>query len=320
VSELAPVGIGDLVNAVRVLGLRGEQIATAAELLRLRPRVLPEHVEPDATAALVSSPSFGLVLKAEGTVGPARSIHAASPDTIAVSAIETPAVGTEAPLAARTLAELLPERTTPPPAARGLFASSSRRALLRGVTAVRAPEGEVDVDAVVERLAGNRALDQIPLEWIESTRGEVQLLLDTGAAMDPFRLDVDRLPDELARVVGEDGLSLCWFEDCPTGRAGVQGLHDEEPLAFRQPAAGTRLLVVTAFGSRGQSGAPPALVDEWRRFGAACRRGGVPLLVLTPLPHLRVPAALRLQLALVTWDRSAGVRDVRRAVRRARRR
>jgi len=35
---MKPVGIGDLVDVVRVLDLRGEQIATAAELLRLQPR------------------------------------------------------------------------------------------------------------------------------------------------------------------------------------------------------------------------------------------------------------------------------------------
>jgi hypothetical protein len=240
------------------------------------------------------------------------------PIALPISAVETPAPRTSAPLAGRPLSELLPDAPGPPPPAPGLFAASARRALLGGVSAVRAREGDIDVDAVVEVLGARRPLAEIPLEWIETTRGELQLLLDTGVAMDPYREDVDRLPDELARVVGEDGLKLRWFEDCPTGSAGVFGPTDDEPAPYRLPAARTRLLAVTVFGLRGPLGAPPAAVEGWRRLARACRRRGVPLLVLTPLPPYRRPRGLGPHLAAVTWDRATGVRDVGRAVRKAR--
>ena len=72
------------------------------------------------------------------------------------------------------------------PAGEGLLEPRTRRALLRGMAATRERDGDIDVDAVVEMLAGNDVLDAVPLEWVDSVRGELILLLDGGAAMDPF--------------------------------------------------------------------------------------------------------------------------------------
>ncbi len=203
---------------------------------------------------------------------------------------------------------------TPRPEPASLFRPGTRRALLRGVSAVRERDGDIDVDAVVDMLAAHRALDRIPLEWVDTTRGELMLLLDGSVAMDPFRVDLDRLPDELARVVGLDGLKVRWFEDCPTGPEGVMMVGDEEPRPFVLPGARTRLLAVTTFGVRGTLEAPPEVAKGWRRLAARCRRADVPLLVLTPLPPARRPPGV----AAVTWDRATSVRDVLRAERSAR--
>src|SRR5687768_16062114 len=107
---------------------------------------------------------------------------------------------------------LLPPPHSAQPAAEGLFGGPTRRALLRGVAAVQAPEGDLDVTALVDVFSAGRPVTELPLEWIETTSGDVQLLLDVGGAMDPFRADVDGLPDELARVVGPERLDLRWFE------------------------------------------------------------------------------------------------------------
>jgi hypothetical protein len=167
-------------------------------------------------------------------------------------------------------------------------------------------------------MAANRTLEDIPLGWIETTRGEVQLLLDVGPSMDPYREDVERRPDELVRIVGDDELELRWFQECPLGPAGVLAPEQLEPVPYALPPARTRLVAVTAFGVRGHRPAPPAAVADWRRFAARCRRSGVPLVVLTPLAPDRRPRELRSRVAVVTWDRWTGVREVARAVRKER--
>jgi hypothetical protein len=299
-----PVGLADLVDVVRVLGLRDEQIATAAELLRLQPRAVRAAVEPEEPKP-VFAPRPGRVAPP-----PAEPLAEAASETdpgMPVFVVEQPAERTSAPLAARSLGELLPEAAVPAPPFAGLFAPGTRRALLRGVTATRERDGDVDVEQVVAQLAGNRTLGELPLEWIETTRGEVLLLLDTGEAMDPYRADLDRLPGELARVVGHDGLKLRWFEDVPTA---VLGPLDDEPVPFHLPAAHTRVLAVTTFGVRGRHAAPPEVTAAWRRLARACRRARIPLLVLTPLRRRPV------NVAAVTWDRTTGVRDIRRALPR----
>jgi len=164
--------------------------------------------------------------------------------------------------------------------------------------------------------AESRVLTRVPLEWIETTSGKVQLLLDIGTGMEPYWLDVERLPEELSRVAGPDGLTLRWFEDCPF-EADVLTPGNDEPVPYGLPAVGTRIVAVTGFGSRGAAGPPARVVRRWLRYAAACRRAGVPLVALTPLPGRRLSGLAR-RVPLVTWDRPTGVRDVRRAVRAAR--
>jgi hypothetical protein len=304
-DALPPVGLGDLVDVAAALDLDGPRLALAAELLGLRPPVAPAVAPPrrrvPAPPVPRRSASSGThtALRAPAVVddpGPALPV--------AVTTI--PAAPTALPLARRSLAELLPTAGGPAPVAEGLLRPGTRRALLRGIAATRERDGDIDLDEVVGLLAGNHVFDTLPLEWVDSVRGELILLLDGGAAMDPFRADVDRFPDELTHVLGPVGLKVRWFEDCPAGAVLTPG--ELKPHRFALPGARSRLLVVTAFGARGSAGSPTELAVRWRRFAARCVRRRVPLRILTPLP----PALRPRGLAAVTWDRATSVRDVRR--------
>jgi hypothetical protein len=308
------VGLAELVHADRVLGLSEAELPLVAEMLGLHPAPPAAAAAEPRRRAEPAQPEAGRTR--EPPVGRTQVTPDIKPEerVLAVRITERTAEPAPAPIEARPLDEVLMPAPGPPPRRQWLFAGSTRRALLRGVTAVRAPEGELDVPAAVEILAAGRAVEALPYEWIETTHGEVQLLLDIGPSMDPYREDVDRLPEELVRIVGDDALELRWFEDCPLGPGGVLAPEQLEPTAFVFPKSRTRLLAVTAFGARGPFPPAPSIVRAWRRLAARCRRNGVPLLVLTPIAPPRRPAALAGRIATVTWDHTTGVRDVARAV------
>ena len=319
--EVPEVGLADLLDADRVLGLTDEELPLVAEMLDLRPRLGEAPREVTRRRPAPGQEPVGGVRPGRGRKppepGPEPDIPSAE-RSLPVAITERMAEQVEAPVATRPLRELLVDAPGPPPPPEGLFARSTKRALLRGVTAVRAPEGDLDVDAAVDVLAANRTIEELPYEWIETTHGEVQLLLDVGPSMEPYREDVDRLPRELVRIIGDEELELRWFEDCPLGAGGVLLPDQLEAIPFVFPKARTRLLAVTAFGTRGPFAPPREIVRSWRTFAARCRRNGVPLLVLTPLAPERRPAGLGDRLAAVTWDHATGVRDVARAVAAAR--
>lgn len=336
---LPQIGLGDLVHAADTLTLHGEGVALAAELLGLGPPVILVETRqtrskhgagavtsrarvpetrgnaPTPDGAGGSTPGFweARTSTAADASAPSQSDLRVLPVSVAVKRADAlPAAS-----ATKPLSELLkPGAAGPPP--QGLFPPRSRRALLRGLSAVRAREGAVEIDACIDAFAAKRALTRIPLQWLETTRGGVQLLLDVGAGMEPYEVDVQRLPLELSRVVGSDRLEIGWFEDCPYP-AGVYKPGDERPTPYRLPIAGTRVVAVTVFGARGPLPASRDIVNGWRRLAAACRRSRLPLVVLTPVPARRLPAALSRRIAVVAWDRTTSVASVMRAVRAARR-
>jgi hypothetical protein len=313
---LTETGLGDVMRVAAALDLDEAGLAMALELLGLRapaersarePVVAPP-VERPRPAPARRAAAKAAATPAEDPVG----IDLTLPATVTTRAAPAP----EAPRALATIEELLPRPEIDPPAHEGLFRSATRRALLRGVGSVRVRDGPLDVDLAVASVAEGRVLDGVPFEWIETTRGELQVLLDVGGATEPYRVDIDQLPGQLTRVLGADGIELRWFEDSPNGPAGVLAPEQLEPTRYELPIAGTRILAVTAFGVLGARPSPPDVVHRWRRFARDCRRVRIPLLVLTPLPPRRVPP-IGAGTAVVQWDRGSGVREVTRAVRAA---
>jgi hypothetical protein len=316
-GEPAPqIGLADLARAAHRLGARGSRLADVAELLGLRP------VARAAPPVTVHAPPEPAAPRPRGAAAPAPAAGAFQPGApeeaaIGMTAVRLPDAARELPADARSLAEMLgPDRPAPPSAPEPLFRPATRRAMLRAVGARLVAAGEIDVDAVVERLAARAALDRIPRRARSTTGGGLHLLLDTGDAMDPYWLDVERFPKELIAVVGPDGVELRWFEDCPLVEPGVLLPERLEPERYAVPPPGTRILAVTAFGSRGGFPAALDVVGGWRRLAGEAARAGIPLVALTPLAPRQLPALGR-HLRIVTWDRTTDVRTVAHAVAEA---
>jgi hypothetical protein len=311
------VGPADLTRAVQSLNPDTSGLAAIAKLLGLTTvtpaiPVLAATVEPSLTEPATPSP-----LSRPAHDGRASVPAAVASDAPALQTTVTPLPGAmlpPTPPAARTLAQLLPP-SLPPPPIQGLFTSARRRALLGRIGATQRPEGDVDVEAAVTQLAHGEPLLEVPRHRIPTTKAGLHLLLDVGITMDPYRADIERLPAELTRVVGPDGLELRWFEESPLAQKGVLLPERLEPEPYRLPAAGTPVLAVTVFGARGLMPPRPRVLHEWRQFTEAASRARTPLVVLTPLAPRRQPAGLPPNLAIVTWDRDTSVRSVAHLLR-----
>ncbi len=185
------------------------------------------------------------------------------------------------------------------PALLPLFTPSWRVALLRGLLLSRDPVGEVNVPALLDALTHGWPLTRLPRRSRPRMGAEVQVMVDTGPSMAPFAEDQGALLNDLRRLVPLRQELV--FETTPV-RAGAPG---EWPLpAYRPPAPGTPVLVMSDLGAARGEGTVRAPADEWLRFAATVRRTGCALVALVPFGAERVQPALRHAIAVVKWDRS----------------
>jgi hypothetical protein len=313
--HLPEAGLADLVRVAHALRPDPAVLSVAAELLGLaraeRPaapvarRAGPGPAVPEPGAPAGPPPDWA----AEPTV-PARSGQPVPVSAAYLAPVSEPPP--EAP--AESLADLLPQGDDPKRRA-GLLPPGQARALLTHLGSRLRPDGDFDAVRAVDLLAHGRPLVDLPRLWIETTRGGTELVLDIGAGMQPFRSDLDQLPGQLSKVIGQQNLETCWFEDCPAGGPGVYLAGKLEPQRYRLPSAGTLIVAVTTFGVCGGLPAPSPVIRRWHGFVAAAARARTPVIALTPLRAERRPRDLPGELAVVTWDRTANVRGVSDASR-----
>jgi hypothetical protein len=200
-----------------------------------------------------------------------------------------------------------------PPVPEPLFVPAWRRALLRGLMATRDRGGDVDVERVVEGVARGEVLPRLPRLPRTHLGPAAQVLLDTGPSMAPFADDQVALLEDLRRLV--PFLEELVFETTPRKGAGPA---DAWPLpAYRPPAPGTPVLVVSDLGAARGAGTRRAPESDWLEFSARVRRARCPLVALVPFPVSRVPPALRRGMAVVPWDRSTTTGRLRALLRAA---
>lgn len=302
------------------LGGGASTLAMAAELLGIR------YPHDSTGQAVIETPTRGNEIDALTAFTPERATGVtgrAAPDgrpAVPTAASYIPTHRTRSPRMTRTLAELLPEGAAPPPL-EPLFSPSKSRALLGLLGAQLRPEGGVDADRAVELMARGQPLPHIPRLWVQTTRGPIQLLLDIGRGMEPYRCDVDLLPEQFRKVVGSDGLDVRWFEDCPVGGPGVFSPGSLDSTPYRLPARGTLIVAVTAFGARGALPASTAVLQRWQQMLLWAARTTTPVIGLSPVPRTRLPKALPRWVPVVIWDRSARIQRTSNTLRmeRARR-
>ncbi len=219
------------------------------------------------------------------------------------------------------LGALDPRRPPPPPDA--LFGRVHRRGLLSSAIGTLEPEGELDVDAIVDVLAAGGALRHLPRQLSPTTRRGVQVLLDRGPGMDPFAGDQEQVVRALDDILADDRLEVREFVGCP-GRGIVPDLaeeSEEDLVPWQPPAPGTPILAITDLGIGGpRLDEERATVAEWLELARRLRSQGHLLIALVPYEATRWPPRVARAMTLLHWSEQTSVGEVRRAMRDARQR
>jgi hypothetical protein len=202
-------------------------------------------------------------------------------------------------------------RAAPPPPT-PLFGPPRGRAILSTTLATVVDEGDIDLGRVVERLAGGQMLRSLPRLPSLTLRRGVQLLVDQGAGLDPFRADAELLVRHLDEILSDDRLEVLSFADCPSRGVGTGSRGEWLPWLSNRP--GTPVVVVTDLAIGGPVLDPDrATVSEWLRFAWRVREAACELIALVPYEAGRWPPALARAMTVIHWSERTSVGSVRRA-------
>lgn len=312
-ARLAP-GSEEIAERVRAL-LHGahdgmalpEAVRRASELAGTSrtPVALPAGLAPADPGQRVDTSSPGM---AEDT--PKRRVQAT--EAVALAPANVPA-SPAGPVAAPALP------APPPVVAPAIVATCRARALLAPLAASRIEGREIDIAALVARIAEQRPVPALPRLPAWTLQRGAQLLVDTGPALTPLREDVAQVCDELARAVGHGRLAVQRFAGAPTRRCG-RGARSQWQ-AWKPPPAGTPVIVLSDLGTVCPDFDPDwAAPREWVAFARQARQAGCAVLALVPFPARRIHAAIRAQITVLPWSEWLDAGRVRRILRDARRR
>jgi hypothetical protein len=200
-----------------------------------------------------------------------------------------------------------------------LFSRLKERAILTAALSTVAYDGDIDANGVAAIIATGRPLIRVPRIAIATLRRGVQVLVDTSAALDPYRSDADQLLRSLDALLADDRLQIMTFRGCPQRGVVPNGADAEQ--SWPLPPAGTLVVVVGDFGIGG-----PLIDDdrasatEWLAFIHAVRSAGNPLLGFVPYEARRWPPVIARSMTLIHWSERTTVGEIRRAIREAYRR
>ncbi|MFD5095103.1 hypothetical protein ACFWMR_31185 [Amycolatopsis thailandensis] len=249
----------------------------------------------------------------EPPVQPEPPQEPASPELKAVKptvVMSPPVPGCRDKLHAEPVPRPEPRHLTARPAHQGLLPPRSERSILQMMLSRPVFDGPVDVGVLVDTIARGLPIRELPRARITTSRFGVQVLVDTGPAMAPFRRDQDVLVTRVRAVVGDQATVVRYFAGTPS-----RGCRDEptaEPKAYRPPAPGGKVLVLSDLGLAGRPDLPDRpLTGEWARFAALVLSRACAPVALVPVSPGRLNGALRLSLTLVSWDRSTTASRVR---------
>ena len=190
-----------------------------------------------------------------------------------------------------------------------LFERQWTREILAGVAATSAAVGELDTERAVATVAQGRPIQKVPRLRRRSLARGVQLLVDLGTGMEPFRRDQQQLAEALRAVVGESLVEELSFHECP-GRGCCETSSWEE-VPYRLPPPGTPVAVLSDMGIR-----RPRLhhtrcsIEEWTELAKRISRQRCPLIALVPYPEDRWRRLLTSVIVHISWDRSTTISRV----------
>lgn len=176
-------------------------------------------------------------------------------------------------------------------------------AILRAMLSRQVPEGPVDIPALIDALAHGHPVARLPRRPVPTLRYGVQVLVDRGPGMQPFRRDQDHLVRQIRAVVGSDLVEVGYFSGLPQhGTApGARWTRTE----YTPPEFGRRILLLSDLGL----GGPPdsfhrGTRHDWEEFVRLITRAGCSAVALSPYPPERWPGWMTRLLPLISWDRS----------------
>ncbi|MEU2742192.1 hypothetical protein ABZ656_44595 [Streptomyces sp. NPDC007095] len=185
-----------------------------------------------------------------------------------------------------------------------LLPPSSEAATLHAVLSRIVFEGPVDLERLLDLVAENAFVTELPRRPVRTLRFGVQLLVDLGEGMQPFLRDEMEILERVAAIAGRHSCEVRYFTDCPLHRCGEGAGWTWKP--YRPPASGAKVLVLSDFGQHGNSGGSAAyrLRRDWEAAVDLMRRNGCLPAALAPMPPDRFPAWLTSLMPVLSWDRT----------------
>jgi hypothetical protein len=187
----------------------------------------------------------------------------------------------------------------PPPRRPALFDERWARELLAALLVTEVPEGRLDVEVAVDRLARGQPLNPVPYIVRLSLRRGAQILVDVGEGMEPFARDAWDVALQIERLAGATNVSILSFWDAPLRGVGPEHKRYVAPLP-RCPVVALSDVGIGGPSIRLERSEP----GEWLALAALLRARSSPLIVLSPYREARWPPGLRQRLAFVEWDRT----------------
>jgi hypothetical protein len=193
-----------------------------------------------------------------------------------------------------------------------LFQPRTERAILQAALSRRVAEGPTDTAALVTVMARCQPVRVVPRRKVPTLRYGVQVLVDLGPGMEPFRRDQEYLARQITRIVGRDKVSVKYFAYSPLRGSGPgpgwTWLQPYQP-AWQPPARGTPVLLLADLGIGGPRGDfRKSTRSEWLRFAATAARNESAVVAFLVHPAERWPAWLTSVMSAVHWDRRTTAR------------
>ncbi|MFJ2008305.1 hypothetical protein [Streptomyces chartreusis] len=305
------IWIADMARVVMALEVAASDHRQRGEIAQLLGMIAPEpahqaapsarggqHLPPSASSA---APAKKRLRPVEERTVPARQL----PDE-RTSLLPPLSTGQSGP---RTWGEPMlraapPAQGASPLPYQSLLPPSSEAATLHVLLSRTVPEGPVDLDRLLDGLAGNVAVEELPRQPVRTLRFGVQILVDLGEGMEPFWRDETELVDRVTAIAGRQACQVRYFSGCPLRRSGEGAGWTWKP--YRPPARGAKVLVLSDFGCNADSGASAAarLRKDWQESVEIMRRHGCPAVALVPVPRKSIPSWVSDLMPVLSWDRT----------------
>lgn len=185
-----------------------------------------------------------------------------------------------------------------------LLPPSSEAATLHALLSRIVHEGPIDFERLLDLVADNAFVTDLPRRPVRTLRFGVQVLVDLGEGMQPFLRDEMEILDRVAAIAGRHSCEVRYFTDCPLRRCGEGAGWTWKP--YRPPARGAKVLVLSDFGQHVDSGGSSSsrLRRDWHATVDLMRRNGCLPVALAPVPSGRFPSWLTSLMPVLSWDRT----------------